>query len=132
MKNRFIGFLLMVALVAAILTGCGAYEWISKPDNANAMLATAQPFLMEGCTEVKIGPVYTLLVDAAGNNQIVHSGGFLIGGCGRMVELQCDVTKPPEAGPCQTLMQWVKQNDDISMLPEAWKAGDVLTLRDGG
>jgi len=106
---------LMVVMACMLLTQCTAMDWVKKDSNATALLGAAQPYLLDGCKEVKIAPMYTINV-VDGITKLTHSGGFLVGGCGSLVELKCTISGEAvdDEGPCKSLMKWVLDDMEVA------------------
>jgi hypothetical protein len=94
--------IMLTLLLASGFTGCGA-QHLLEPGSIEAFHNVAAPYLFVGCREVTIAPVYT--VDLKGGMPR-HTGGVMVGGCGRLAELKCGKTSDNEALACETLKQW--------------------------
>ena len=94
--------IMLAILLVPALTRCGAQQFL-EPGSLEAFHNVASPYLFVGCKEVTIAPVYTVdLKDGMPR----HTGGVMVGGCGRLAELKCGKTPDGEATACETLKQW--------------------------
>ena len=98
-----IGAEIMLALMLIpALTRCGSRHLL-EPGSIEAFHNVAAPYLFVGCHEVTIAPVYTVDIK---DGTPRHTGGVMVGGCGRMAELKCGQTPDGDGVACEALKQW--------------------------
>ena len=98
-----IGAEIMLALMLIpALTSCGSRHLL-EPGSIEAFHNVAAPYLFVGCQEVTVAPVYTVDLD---NPTPRHTGGVMVGGCGRLAELKCGQAPDGEGVACEPLKQW--------------------------
>ena len=93
--------MLAIMLIPA-LTRCGASQLL-EPGSIEAFHNVAAPYLFVGCREVTIAPVYTVDIK---DGTPRHTGGVMVGGCGRMAELKCGQTQDGEGTACEAIREW--------------------------
>ena len=97
------GVMIMLALaLIPVLTHCGSRHLL-EPGSIEAFHNVAAPYLFVGCKEVTVAPVYTVDLQ---DGMPRHTGGVMVGGCGRMAEIKCGQALDGEGVACEALKQW--------------------------
>ncbi len=97
----------VLVFIVALTEGCAGTKLLGT-ESAKVIHNVASPYLITGCKEVTIAPVYSM--DAA-YGQPHHTGGVLVGGCGKLAELKCGQIKDSDVPSCEALSEWEKKGE---------------------
>lgn len=117
MKNVIV--LIVVALV--LCSSCATTDYLMREENSRALIDIGVTCLEDAKVTVKVGALY--VYDRTNDMKGKHLGEFVIGcGDGKLFSVICDVTRPPEAGPCSNIRTYLLSSGDA--MPKAWLAAE--------
>ena len=111
MKSRLQSLLIIPLLLALLqLAGC-TIGGIFGTNGRQVIYEAAKPYV-EGCQQLEVGPLYKLSNESTAEAPVnlEHELGVLVGGCGTLVQLLCDLTpQPGQTEKCSPLALWKLQ-----------------------